>query len=215
MKQIPQGAERYDFREYDQVWRRVAPGLEPYPGMGAGEAGLRLSAPNGTAAVSVPAGTMAEADLPGAEKDPCCMGTEAAELLAVLDGYIEEEREASRWYLFLSRQAPVWARQTLRAMAEDESGHARRLTAARYLITGEEVCPRSVCGEMPAESWRAALRRSYHEEVCTAMNYARTADSTPDRCLSELLSDLSAQEYRHAQQLLGLLERTLGCQGRN
>lgn len=209
MKQIPQGAERYDFREYDQVWRRVAPGLEPYPGMGAGEAGLRLSAPNGTAAVSVPAGTMAEADLPGAEKDPCCMGTEAAVLLNVLEGYIEEEREARHRYLTLSRQAPMWARQTLRELAEEEGGHARRLVAAYYLITGQSYCPRVVCGRAETGDWCAALRQCYHKEACGGLNYARTAEDTVDVCLAALLNALSADEYRHADRLLALLERSL------
>lgn len=68
-----------------------------------------------------------ESQLPGAEPNPCCMGSEAMELLAVLEGYIEEELEDRRRYLALSRQAPSWARQTLRDMAEEENGHARRL----------------------------------------------------------------------------------------
>ena len=69
------------------------------------------------------------------------MGSEAMELLTVLEGYIEEELEDRRRYLALSRQAPSWARQTLRDMAEEENGHARRLMAARYLITGQPYRP--------------------------------------------------------------------------
>ena len=61
-----------------------------------------------------------------------------------------------------------------------------------------------------AGDWCALLRQRYHSEVCGGMNYARTADSTPDHCLAELLNGLSAAEYRHAERIRGLLERCLG-----
>lgn len=199
MEQTLHGPEVYDFRQHDQLWRRVGPGLEPYPAGGQGT----QTADTGLAAVP-------ESRLPGAEPDPCCMGTEAAELLAVLEGYITEEREARQQYLALSRQAPAWARQTLRELAEDEGGHVRRLEAVCYLITGQTRRPRAVCLQPVRQDWCTALRQSYHGEVCTAMNYARTADSTPDVCLSRLLNQLSAEEYRHADRLLALLERSMG-----
>ena len=31
MEQTIHTPETYDFRKYDQIWRRVAPNLEPYP----------------------------------------------------------------------------------------------------------------------------------------------------------------------------------------
>ena len=31
MEQTLHTPETYDFRKYDQIWRRVAPNLEPYP----------------------------------------------------------------------------------------------------------------------------------------------------------------------------------------
>ncbi|WP_304635743.1 hypothetical protein [uncultured Oscillibacter sp.] len=33
MEHMPQTPEVYDFRQYDRIWQRVAPNLEPYPGM--------------------------------------------------------------------------------------------------------------------------------------------------------------------------------------
>lgn len=199
MEQKPHSPEVYDFRQYDRLWQRVQPALEPYPET---TAALDRSAGGGGAAQA--------ADLPGAEPDPCCMGTEAAVLLNVLTGYIEEERADRQWYLALLRQAPSWARQTLRRMAEDEDSHARRLMAAYYLITGQSYRPQVTCGAVHVGVWRDALRQSYHEEVCTAMNYARTADDTVDLCLSRLLQELSADEYRHADRLMTMLERNLG-----
>ena len=98
--------EIYDFRQHDRLWQRVGPGLEPYPETTAEAMPRREELPPAQ-----------ESQLPGAEPNPCCMGSEARELLAVLEGYIEEELEDRRRYLALSRQAPSWARQTLRDMA--------------------------------------------------------------------------------------------------
>ena len=196
--------EVYDFRQHDRLWRRVQPGLEPYP-----EADI----PGGNQTQTSDAGmTLAqESRLPGAEPNPCCMGTEAAELLTVLEGYIADELAERRLYLALAQRAPVWARQTMRELAEDEGDHARQLMTARYLITGQcwqsEALPLEL---VSAGDWCALLRQRYHSEVCGGMNYARTADSTPDHCLAELLNGLSAAEYRHAERIRGLLEWCLG-----
>lgn len=137
------------------------------------------------------------------------MGSEAAELLEVLEGYIEEELEDQRRYLMLARQAPAWARQTLREIAEDEGAHARRLLSARYLITGQCYRPNMVQGQLCMGDWCGALRQCYHEEACGGFNYARTADSTSDVCLTRLLNELSSDEYRHAERVMSLLERSL------
>ena len=91
--------EIYDFRQHDRLWQRVGPGLEPYPETTAEAMPRREELPPAQ-----------ESQLPGAEPNPCCMGSEARELLAVLEGYIEEELEDRRRYLALSRQAPSWAR---------------------------------------------------------------------------------------------------------
>ena len=196
--------EVYDFRQHDRLWRRVQPGLEPYP-----EAD---TSGGNQAQTSVAGMTLAlESRLPGAEQNPCCMGTEAAELLTVLEGYIADELAERRLYLALAQRAPVWARQTMRELAEDEGDHARQLMTARYLITGQCRQPEALPLELvSAGDWCALLRQRYHSEVCGGMNYARTADSTPDHCLAELLNGLSAAEYRHAERIRGLLERCLG-----
>ena len=198
MEQNLHGPAVYDFRQHDQLWRRVNPGLEPYP-----------AAPAAFAQQSGGLTAAQESQLPGAEPNPCCMGGEAAELLEVLEGYIEEELEDQRRYLMLARQAPAWARQTLREIAEDEGAHARRLLSARYLITGQCYRPNMVQGQLCMGDWCGALRQCYHEEACGGFNYARTADSTSDVCLTRLLNELSSDEYRHAERVMSLLERSL------
>lgn len=207
--------EVYDFRQYDRIWQRVAPTLEPYPSSGgtADSQAETAAAPQPEAAqpsaALTPAQVRQESTLPGAERNPCCMGSAAAEMLEVLTGFIEEELGDRRYYLALSRQAPVWARQRLRDIAADEGGHARRLMAVHYLITGECYRPAVSCEHIYIGRWCPALRERYHAEACNGLNYARAAEGTTDPCLAELLNELSADEYRHATELMEMLERAL------
>ncbi len=213
MEQTLHTPENYDFRRYDRVWQRVAPQMEPYPGMGPApeEGGTEGTSPAQTTdtAAMTPAQARQEAQLPGAERNPCCMGSAAAEMTMVLTGFIEAELEDRRYYLTMLRCAPAWARQALRTIADDEGGHARRLSAVYYLITGQCYQPTIPCGAVTLERWCPALRRRYHEEACGAFNYARAADGTTDVCLQRIFQELSADEYRHANTISALLERSL------
>lgn len=195
----------YDFRRYDRVWQRVAPDLEPYPG---GNTAVPVQQPQ-VEPEPVPALARQESQLPGAAQNPCCMGSAAAEMLEVLTGFIEEELADRRYFLAMSRQAPSWARQRLRDIAADEGAHARRLMAAHYLITGQCYRPAIAGGAVSVGRWCPALRERYHIEACSGMNYARSADGTTDPCLAKLLNELSADEYRHAEELMAMLERAI------
>ncbi len=197
--------EVYDFRRYDRVWQRVAPDLEPYPG---GNTAVPVQQPQ-VEPEPVPALARQESQLPGAAQNPCCMGSAAAEMLEVLTGFIEEELADRRYFLAMSRQAPSWARQRLRDIAADEGAHARRLMAAHYLITGQCYRPAIAGGAVSVGRWCPALRERYHIEACSGMNYARSADGTTDPCLAKLLNELSADEYRHAEELMAMLERAI------
>lgn len=147
--------------------------------------------------------------LPGADPNPCCMGTAAAEMLDVLTGYIEDALSDRRAILVLVRIAPSWARQRLRDIAAELGEQAKRLMAAHYLITGSCYHP-SVAGTAPRpDRWCPALRERYHAAACAGLNYARSADDTSDPCLARLLNDLSAASYRHADALMRILERGL------
>jgi len=198
--------EVYDYRQYDRVWQRVAPTLEPYPGM---QQSGQDSASMPESTVLTPSQVRQESQLPGAVQNPCCMGSAAAEMLGVLTGFVEEELADQRQFLALSRQAPSWARQRLREMAAAEGEHARRLMAVYYLITGECYRPTVSCGQVRVGRWCPALRERYHAAACNGLNYARAAEGTTDPCLREVLDELSRDEYRHASQLLGMLERAM------
>lgn len=192
----------YDYRRCARVWQRVDPTLDPYPDVRAAAAMAADTPSDGLSAAE----RNAELTLPGAQADPCCMGTAALESLEVLQGFIREELADRRTYLFLARRAPTAeARQVFRAIASDEGMHARRLFAAVYLITGERYCPAICYPPLRCDGYCAALRERYHEEVCGGFNYRRASQETLDPCLQQLLLAFSQDEYRHANAMLCLL----------
>lgn len=192
----------YDYRRCARIWQRVDPTLDPYPDVRAAAAMAADTPGDGLSAAE----RNAELTLPGAQADPCCMGTAALESLEVLQGFIREELADRRTYLFLARRAPtVEARQVFRAIASDEGRHARRLLAAVYLITGERYCPAICYPPLRCDGYCAALRERYHEEVCGGFNYRRASQETLDPCLQQLLLAFSQDEYRHANAMLCLL----------
>ena len=192
----------YDYRRCARVWQRVDPTLDPYPDVRAAAAMAADTSGDGLSAAE----RNAELTLPGAQADPCCMGTAALESLEVLQDFIREELADRRTYLFLARRAPTAeARQVFRAIASDEGQHARRLLAAVYLITGERYCPAICYPPLRCDGYCAALRERYHEEVCGGFNYRRASQETLDPCLQQLLLAFSQDEYRHANAMLCLL----------
>ncbi len=192
----------YDYRRCARVWQRVDPTLNPYPDVRATAAMAADTPGDGLSAAE----RNAELTLPGAQADPCCMGTAALESLEVLQGFIREELADRRTYLFLARRAPTAeTRQMFRAIASDEGRHARRLLAAVYLITGERYCPAICYPPLRCDGYCAALRERYHEEVCGGFNYRRASQETLDPCLQQLLLAFSQDEYRHANAMLCLL----------
>jgi len=192
----------YDYRRCARVWQRVDPTLDPYPDVRAAAAMAADTPGDGLSAAE----RNAELTLPGAQADPCCMGTAALESLEVLQGFIREELTDRRTYLFLARRAPTAeARQVFRAIASDEARHARRLLATVYLITGERYCPAICYPPLRCDGYCAALRERYHEEVCGGFNYRRASQETLDPCLQQLLLAFSQDEYRHANAMLCLL----------
>ena len=228
LHETPNAAVPYDYRQYDRIWQRVAPSLSPYPSavpaanmtdcqtQAQTQAEMQAQAqPQSPAQTQSQPPAVPEANFPGAALGACCMGTSAKEMMAVLEGFIEDELADRRYYFAFARQAPASARQILREIALDESEHARRLMAVCYLITGRAYQPTVSCDRIYIGPYCPALRERYHAEACGGMNYMRAAEETTDPCLQKVLRELSDDEYRHAAYLMTLLERTLpgSCNG--
>ena len=109
----PERNSAYDAAHCREVWKRVAPAEDPYPVTGA-ESGTQSG----------------ELSLPGAQADPCCMGSGAAGSVEVLQGFLREELGDAQVYAYLASRVPREMARTLHAMGEDEKRHARDLAAA-------------------------------------------------------------------------------------
>lgn len=203
----------YDYRQYDRVWQRVAPNLEPYPKVDvpamAKLPGQPTAADTDQSSEMSAAVRREEEQLPGAQADPCCMGSAAEDMLSVVEGFIEVELSDRRYYTAFARRAPSWARQQLKELSAAAGARAKRLMAVYYLTTGR--CYRGAISteRILIGQWCSALRERYHEEACNAMNYLRAADSTTDPCLERLLNELGEESFHNANQIMALLERSL------
>lgn len=201
MEQRAYAPEILDLRRQSGVWDRVGPQLPPY-----GEEGETKMPALRSAAGAI----QAEAALPGAEVNPCCMGSAAVEALAVIAGFGEDELTECRHLQALSRQAPGWAADRLRELAAQHAAQAKRLFTVYYLITGSCYAP-AVQGErIYVGRWCPALRERYHAAACNGLNYERAAEETIDVCLKKLLRELGEASYRQAEVLLRMLERSIG-----
>ena len=219
----------YDYRRYDRIWQRVSPDLDPYPDIRAAGSGAETSPPAaapvsaaaGSNITAVPAAVLSAAEspavgsgaaggsedtLPGAEMNPCCMGTEAQESLDVLAGFIEEELAERRCCLSLScRFRNQRAARLMRRFASEKQAAARELGTAYYLITGSCHAPAVTVEHMQWAGMAEALRHCYHQEACNGFNYRRAADETVDPCLQKLLGRLAEQSYQRAGDVMALL----------
>lgn len=202
MEQRAYAPEILDLRRQSGVWDRVGPQLPPYGEEGAAKMPALRPMTNVI---------QGEGALPGAEVDPCCMGSAAAESLAVITGFGEDELSECRHLQALSRQAPGWAAGQLRELAAQHAAQAKRLLAVHYLITGSCYAPAVQRSRIYVGRWCPALRERYHAAACNGLNYERAAEETIDVCLKKLLRELSEASYRQADVLLGLLERSISC----
>lgn len=170
-----------DYLHCDRVWQRVAPELEPYPQ-------VRGVVPTVT--------------------ESCCP-RRRREMAESLGDFIEHELADRQAYCEQMRAAPPAARRVLRQLAEEEGGHARRLMGLYYMMTGQCYHRAVPAADGECLPWCAFLRRRYEEECAGGYAYARAAEEAEDECLRRVLLRMAADEYRHAELLLQLLEGNL------
>ncbi|MCI8419494.1 MAG: hypothetical protein HFF79_03170 [Oscillospiraceae bacterium] len=229
----------YDYRLYDRIWRRVSPELDPYPEVRAASApsAARAETPHTIqvsptaqntqtarsaqaaqttqAAAPAPAGGTVSAGgglegLPGADANPCCMGTQAQVSVGVLTGFIEEEAASRRHYLILARHTrSQQAAALLRTFAGEKQELVQRLRAAYFLITGANYTPAVMVEQLGCRPLPDMLRDVYHQEACDGYNYERAADEAADTCLTKLFEELSKASYSRAEQVLALLGKII------
>lgn len=169
------------------------------------EAPLPSSMP--TSAPLAPCESAAHVALQGREvHDVPCLGSASAGYAPQLQEMIDDELTDHRRYQILARRVPAGAGPVLASMSADELRHARKLSAALFLITGVRYWP-SVKNAPVTGAWPAALRAAFAGEQQGAAQYLSAAGETADPALKALWEELAGDEAGHAQRLREILER--------
>lgn len=180
-----------DYRRYDRIWQRVSPELTPYP-----EARVAQS---GAAAERRPAKPS-----PPAQPDATRETTER------IQDFVREELAEAQTYRYLAGQSPTTeGRRLMQRLAADETAHVKTLQAAYFLLTGETYRVTVVLPPQPRLLWQDRLREQYHASSRNGASYESAAEETRDKGLRQMFEQLSKDEYRHAELLRGLIEKTL------
>lgn len=180
--------EEYDFRQHDRIWQRVSPGMIPYPMLRNEESGS------------------AELRLPGAEVNPCCLGSVAEESIPVLEGFLEEEQQVLMLERALLRRAPTpVTAAVLERLVKGGEEIRRRLSAVIFLVEGYWTEKSQPLPRTRLRGFAEGLRTAYHLEICGAQNYERAAEGTTDACLSRILREFSQEKYARSDRILKLL----------
>lgn len=124
---------------------------------------------------------------------------------AVLEFYRDELSEHAA-YAAMARKCRGHMAATLRALAREEAGHAKRLAALYFARTGQRVQEKAPPG---AQTGPLAdqLRERYRQETAGAALYARAAEQ--DASSRALYTRLSGDELRHSEIILRLIGQCL------
>ena len=123
-------------------------------------------------------------------------------LLSLIDG----ERADSALYAHLATRMKGRAQAMLRAIAQQEACHAKKLAAVYFLNTGKKACPGRP--ERPCVTCiNETLRQQYTAEHAAHEAYAALAENAgTHRCM---LLRMAQEECEHAQLILCILQNCL------
>ncbi|MBE6990716.1 MAG: hypothetical protein E7426_08265 [Ruminococcaceae bacterium] len=189
--------ESMDRRRAADVWRRVAPELDPYPEERPGRPNRR-PAPGARPGRPVPP--------PAPPPRPATREITEAEALRLAIGQKEQARQA---YLRQAHRAGGPVGRGLEQLSRELGRQIRRLRSLYYMETGRDDAPLRPPAPAPAEPLQPFLRRRYREELASAEKYDRWAASATDACAAETLTELAEEDRRRARVVLRLLENRL------
>ena len=135
------------------------------------------------------------------------MGHSSAVYAPLLREMIDGETEDFRTYQALARRAGNSATRMLSTMAADKRRHAKRLSTAYFLITGEQYRSPNMNGSRPPMDLMNGLREQFIQEQRGAAAYEGAAQETTDPCLRQLFRELGQEAMGHARMIRSLLEQ--------
>lgn len=139
--------------------------------------------------------------------DVVCLGHASQQYTDLLKEMTDGETEDMRTYQALSRKAGGNGSKVLGAMAADERRHAKRLSTAYFLITGERYQSPNMNGTRPPMDLMTGLREQFIQEQRGAAAYQGAAQETTDPCLRQLYQEIAREEQAHARMIRNLLEQ--------
>lgn len=193
-----------DEQRFAAVWERVRAAQQGGP-----EAQRSPAAPPGNLETTPGEDALARRTAPTPpqtiQQPPAGADTERQALL--LRHFVLMELDAHLFYTrFAVRVHGKKPEGSLTDIAEDGQRHIRRLLAAHYLLTGRSYQPRFQPISCPLPEYREGLRVKFEEKKRSALEYARAAEETEDRCMRELFQELAEEEHDHARLLQALME---------
>ena len=195
-ERLPRDGDREIFQ---RVWRRVMPEQgEDCP--------LELADPEPEPGPLPPAIPVMA---PPAAETCGCLGEDSAVYGQRLQAFIDRALTAWRCYQTLARRIQRGGGRTLATLAADERRHARRLSAAYFLISGVRYWPADQVSAPAAGPLLSALRECFQAERLSAAAYRAAAEGVSDSCLAGLFQELGQEEESHAWLIRTLLEQQL------
>ena len=203
-----------DYRRYDRIWQRVSPELTPYPEARAAQSGAamerRPAKPPGPPSNPPSPPSAPGPSSPPSPPNPPARPDAARGTAEMIQDFVREELADAQTYRYLAGQSPTAeGRRLMQRLAADETAHVKTLQAAYFLLTGETYRVTVVLPPQPRLPWRDRLREQYHASSRDGAAYERAAEQARDEGLRRMFEQLSRDEYRHAELLRGLIEKTL------
>ena len=185
-----------------RVWKRVMEGREgPIP---------EESQPRGSLQGEQAAPELLPSPAPRQQRDfpqgVVFLGEDSLDMAPLLQEMIRHELSDMRSYQALARAAGGSQARVFQGLANEEKTHAKRLSAAYFLISGVRYWPDGGKGPAPT-SYLGALRQRFGEEQMGMSGYLAGAEATHDPCLRQLFLDLAKEEWEHACKIRGLVEQ--------
>ena len=163
-------------------------------------------------AVMAEAETLPEADGPHRDNDLPRLWEEPQESTdrtARLRRQVMEALEGWQFYRHLARKARAGDARVLNSMAGELHRHARKLSAAYFLLTGLRYWPSELLSTPAIPSYWGALRTRHQAEQRQETAYRMAADDWDDPDMRDLYGELIEAGQRRGRQLRGLLEQDI------
>ncbi len=135
-----------------------------------------------------------------------CLGSESLPFTGLLQEMIKKEIADWAYYRALAKRAGGAPSKVFSLMAAKELQHAKRLSAALFLISGFRYWPENT-SKVNIPSYLSALRQRFLEEQQDASLYVAASSETIDPCLEQLFLEIAQSNGENAQQIRTLVEQ--------